>query len=268
MLIGLFAAALPASNVRAQNQGAFRGGRNANMQINRNIKMDMRLLLLLNNQEVQKELDLTDEQKDKVAKAAAESSSALAKRLSSLPMRNPRQLKPEIATMEIFDLRNEYEDKLMKKLHEILLPNQFQRLKEIHIQSQGVMALFTPGVIEALALTDQQQKDMKAIFGEFRVKMMNAPMQTLDVKSDDPLAKTGHGYGFKASTPETIKVQNNLSKQCDDKLLEILTHDQRDQFEKLKGVKITVKLPASSMSSSMQSRSDSGSSVEGGKGEN
>jgi len=263
MLIGLFAAALPASNVRAQNQGGFRGGRDANMQINRNIQMDMGLALLLKNQKLQKELDLTDEQKDKVAKAAAESSSAMAKRLSSLPMRNPLQSKPEIAAMEIVDLRMEHEDKLMKKLREILLPNQFQRLGEIYIQSQGVMALFTPGVIEALALTAQQQKDMKDIQSKFRGKMMNAPMQTWDVKSDDPQAKTGYGYGFKVSTPETLKVQKNLSKQFDDKLLEILTQEQRDQFEKLKGVKTDIKLPSTKMSSSMQSRNDSGGSGEG-----
>ena len=180
----------------------------------------------------------------------------MAKRLSSLPIRNPLQSKPGIAAMEIVDLRREYEDKLMKKLREILLPNQFQRLNEIYIQSQGVMALFTPGVIEALALTDEQQKDMKAINAEFIGKSMNAPMQTWDVKSDDPQAKTGYGYGFKVSTPETIKVQNDLSKQLDDKLLEILTQDQRDQFEKLKGVKTDIKFPATKMTSSMQSRND------------
>ncbi len=145
------------------------------MRINRNIQMDMGLALLLKDQKLQKELDLTDEQKDKVAKAAAESSSAMAKRLSSLPMRNPLQSKPEIAAMEIVDLRMEHEDKLMKKLREILLPNQFQRLNEIYIQSQGVMALFTPGVIEALALTAQQQKDMKVINAEFIGKMYKCP---------------------------------------------------------------------------------------------
>ncbi len=88
-------------------------------------------------------------------------------------------------------------------------------------------------------------------------------MQTWDVKSDDPQAKTGYGYGFKVSTSETLKVQKNLSKQLDDKLLEILTQDQRDQFEKLKGVKTDIKFPPTKMSSSMQSRNDSGRSSEG-----
>jgi hypothetical protein len=262
-MIGLLGEALLISELQAQNQGSFRGGRDANMQVTRNIKMDTRLVQLLNNQEVQKELNLTDEQKDKVAKAAEKSSTALAKRLSALPIRNPRQSKPEIMAMEIDDLRREHEDKLMKMVYEILLPNQFQRLNEILIQSQGVMALLTPGVIEALALTDQQQKDMKAIKTEFIGKMMNAPMQTMDVKSDDPRAKTGYGYGFKVSTTETLKVQKDLSKQCDDKLLAILTQDQRDHFEKLKGKKLDIKFPSTSMSSSMQSRNYSPRSAEG-----
>ena len=41
---------------QAQNQGGFRGGRDANMQINRNIQMDMGLALLLKNQEAPKRI--------------------------------------------------------------------------------------------------------------------------------------------------------------------------------------------------------------------
>jgi hypothetical protein len=262
-IIGFLSEVLVIPKLQAQNQGGFRDGRDARMQTNRTIKMDIGLVLLVNNQQVQKELNLTEEQKVKVAKAATESSNALAKRLSGLPTRSPLQSTPAIRVMEIVDLRREHENILLKKLHEILQPSQFQRINEIYIQSQGIMALFTPGVSKALALTDQQQKEMKALNSEFMGKSMNVPMQTWDVKSDDTQAKTGYGYGMKVSTPETLKAQKDLSKQLDDKLLAILTEDQRDQFEKMKGVKTDIKFPTTSMSSSMQSRNESPKSAEG-----
>jgi hypothetical protein len=51
---------LPGFEIQAQNQGGFRGGRDANLQIDRTMQMDMGLALLLKNQRLQKELDLTE----------------------------------------------------------------------------------------------------------------------------------------------------------------------------------------------------------------
>jgi hypothetical protein len=151
----------------------------------------------------------------------------------------------------------------MKKLHNILHPDQFQRLNELNLQSQGVMALLNPDIIKVLALTDQQQKDMKLLNQEFSDKIMNMPMQEKSFKSEDPQAKTGYGYGSKTLGPESQQLQASMQKEFRDQMLAILTPDQRDQFEKLKGKKLDFKL-TSKMSSRMDSRSMPGGN-EGGR---
>jgi hypothetical protein len=189
----------------------------------RYIKVEMRLVWLLKSYSIQKELKLSDEQKTKAAEEAKKSSTALNEKLDALPM----NLAMHEVKAETNDLIRKHEDILWKKLGEILLPNQLQRLNGINIQCQGAMALFAPGVIEALNLTEKQQKDLTVLYDEFKVKWKNPE-------------------GFKSNgAPDgnTCEMENELTKERDENLLGVLTQDQRGQFEKLKGAKIDVKVP-------------------------
>ena len=49
------------------------------------------------------------------------------------------------------------QEDMLKKLGEILLPKQLERLKQIQLQVEGAMALSNPDVVKALNITDDQQ---------------------------------------------------------------------------------------------------------------
>ncbi len=104
----------------------------------------MGLRALLNNEKVQKELQLVDDQKTKVAEAVKESSKELSTALRDSFSSLPRDLSPEKRQTKMLELMKNNQDKLLKKIGKILLPKQFERLKELQIQSQGPMALSEP----------------------------------------------------------------------------------------------------------------------------
>ena len=233
MLIGLFAAALTAAEVRAQNQGPVPG--RMVMPINgmpgKMIRVSMGIFSILNNERVQKELELSDDQKTKVAEAVKESSAAMDDSLSSLTPGPDRQA----MQTKMAELTKDNQDKLMKKLGEILQPKQLQRLKEIQIQVEGPIALLSPEVIKALDITEEQQKEMKTLNDVYQNKLKESVPAVISMQG---------------STPEEIKAKINalqekprkMKKTFGEFLLKVLTQDQSDKFEKMQGAKIDIDL--------------------------
>jgi Spy/CpxP family protein refolding chaperone len=101
--------------------------------------------MLLRSEQIQKELKLTDEQKEKVKALAAE------------PRGNRQDME--------------------KKIAEILKPEQVERLKQIRLQMGGAAALANREVVKALGLSDDQVAKLKAIQDAARAKMQDVPRE-------------------------------------------------------------------------------------------
>lgn len=178
---------------------------------------------LLGNEQVQKELELVEDQISKISKIREESRSKFAQFPEGL--REMSQADREKATADM-QAKNEPVMKEMRtKINEVLLPDQRDRLKELAIQAQGTGALNNPEVAEALKITDEQKKKLETIREEAGTKMREA--------------FSGFQPGQGPSEEARTKMQE-IRKESNEKTLAVLTTEQAAQFEKMKGEKSSI----------------------------
>ncbi len=163
---------------------------------------------IFQNEKVQKALDLTDEQKDSIKKVVDDMRSGAAS-LRDLPQEE-RRAKMQERTKELFD-----------KVSGILNDKQKERLKEIRVQVAGVAGLLDTETAEALKLTDDQKTKIKDAIDARRKDMRDA-------------FQAGAG-GNRDEAREKI---TKLLKDSEGKVLEALTPEQKEKFEKLQGEKL------------------------------
>jgi hypothetical protein len=259
VLIGLLGAALLASEVQAQNQGGPRGARRPATGMmggggggGGGIRFgDSNLLILLQNDKVQKDLQLVDEQKTKLKEAYDVEMTAEQERFSSL-----QGLSGDEQRTKLRELEKQNKDKTQKKLGEILLPHQIERLKQINLQTEGPMALSNPDIIKALNITSEQQDKMKALRRDEYPSNMSMSMSSMANESSEEsqarITQNNMSVSMRRMPNESReefqarvtqihkKMLITRLKERGDKLLDILTQDQRDQFEKMKGAKIDI----------------------------
>ncbi|MGA2034978.1 MAG: SUMF1/EgtB/PvdO family nonheme iron enzyme [Thermoguttaceae bacterium] len=109
----------------------------------------------------------------------------------------------------------------MKELNQLLTPQQQERLYQIHIQRQRRFtdALSDPGVAKAIGLTDAQRSQIYQLHWE--------------VSHAEHLES-----GEKSTGDYTGPSSDALYKACPEKIMKILSDDQRQKFEKLKGASL------------------------------
>jgi Spy/CpxP family protein refolding chaperone len=194
-----------AANLQAQGPGGGRGrGMGRGM-------MGGGSLMLLQNEKVQKELDLDADQKEKIQALVKEQQEEFAANRESM-----RDLSPE----ERMTKMRESMEKTQKKVDGILLPKQAERVKQISLQMQlstmPGMVLANPDVVKELGLTEDQQSKIKAVNEDAR-------------KSMSELFTPGE-------QPDREKMAK-ARKDTETKLMDVLTADQKDKLEKMKGEK-------------------------------
>ena len=160
---------------------------------------------LLNNDKVQKELALTEKQKEAVKKAFDDQRNGF----SDLPDSDDRFTKMQ----ELFKT-------LQDKISALLDDKQKARLKEIQLQIQGPAGLANKETADALKLSDDQVEQIKKI---------NETMQT-DIR--DTFQAAGQ-VNFNEVQDEITR----LRKDGNDKILAVLTADQKAAFEAMQGAK-------------------------------
>jgi Spy/CpxP family protein refolding chaperone len=111
------------------------------------------------------------------------------------------------------------------KVDALLDAGQQKRLQEIAIQVNGPSALSDPAVSKQLALTDEQTKKLEEVRqGNFQAMR-------------DAFADMGQ-----MSREERQTKRDELKKASDEKLLGVLTDQQKTEFDALKGAPLTVDL--------------------------
>jgi hypothetical protein len=126
-----------------------------------------------------------------------------------------RQLSEE----ERAQLREEAEARAKKEQEElakILKPEQLKRLKEIYIQQAGTQALNTPWVAEELGITADQRERMA----------------TARREAAESLREAFQGGGDREGARERLA---ELRRGSEEKLLAVLSADQKRKFEEMKG---------------------------------
>jgi Spy/CpxP family protein refolding chaperone len=174
------------------------------------------MMRLLRLPQVQKELNLSDEQKEKIREAQRQGGrSGFGPGAPTTTPPNPAQDEQKILT-------------------EILKPEQMQRLKEINLQAQGAAALKLPEVIKELAITDEQKEkigELESQLNEQRRKIFQEIISgALPEERPEKMA-------------EARREIDKLQKKSTQDALGVLTPEQREKFDKMTGKKIDLTPP-------------------------
>jgi Spy/CpxP family protein refolding chaperone len=140
------AIAVPAS-AQGPRGGMYRGGSSA---------------MLLGIPEVQKELNLSDEQKTQIDALLADARASL----GQLNFQELRNLSADEREKRLGEMRKKFEEAgkaFDEKAGKILDAKQVERLHQLQLQREGAMALSRPEVIQKLGLSEEQQAKIKKI---------------------------------------------------------------------------------------------------------
>jgi len=214
VLVGIAATAWAQEDQR-RRRGRFRmGGRGGDS------------IRLLARPEVQKELELVDEQKEKLKKLGEELRDKIRKDFAAVG-----ELKDEEARRKKWqEIREKYEEQakeMRKKVETILLPHQVDRLKEIQIQAQGARALGSSEVAKALGITDEQKGKLEKIREDIRGQIGKLWQGIRDLDQDQRRAKM----------EENRKKMQEVIEKAKKDALGVLSDEQRKTFEKMQGKK-------------------------------
>jgi Spy/CpxP family protein refolding chaperone len=165
--------------------------------------------MLLQMERVQKELKLTDEQKDKAKDIGHRLQNEVGDAFPRL-----RDASPEERPAKIAELIKKHTEALHKELAGTFRPEQMKRFDQIQLQSRGLLAFSGPDVQKNLKLTDEQNEKIKAIVDGV-------------VKEIGELAR-----GSRDETPKKIAA---VRKDSMDKIVALFNDDQKKSWKEMTG---------------------------------
>ena len=170
-------------------------------------------IMLLRAEEVREELQIMPDQLD--ALKMVEQSM----RPNFSGGKSPREMSDEERREFFSGFRERMEERAKdadSKIEEILMPNQMDRLKEIHLQAQGARALTNPDVTEALGLSDDQINELTEVQRSLRSSMRDRFREAF---ADGP-------------DPEKFK---EIREEMEAEVLSVLNDEQLAKFNEMKG---------------------------------
>ncbi len=203
--------------------------------------------MLLASEQVQKELEIVDEQKEKLQKLGEEVRKEMQERFRGSGDLSPEErraqwqerrakwekMSEEERRAEIDKMRKEWEtrtEEIIKKVEGILLPHQMDRLKQIQLQVQGGSVTSNPKVAEELKITEEQKEKLRKIRDELQEKMRGFGEKFRGLRDLESEAR-------EAKIKEIREEITKLRKEAEEKALAVLTGEQRAKLEKMIGKK-------------------------------
>jgi Spy/CpxP family protein refolding chaperone len=169
-------------------------------------------------EQVQKELELVDDQKQEIAKITDEARQGL----GDLGFGSLRDLPEDQRAEKMRELRTKMEARnkeTEEKINKVLLAHQQKRLKEIALQVRGIAALSDEAVAKELALSADQKGQIEKITEDADQARRNLFQ---DAGGDrEGLREKGQA----------------IRTEAEQKALAVLTADQKTKFEDMKGKK-------------------------------
>jgi len=190
-------------------------------------------LMLLNLPQVQKELNLVQEQLDKLQEIRRSAMEGM----RDLFPRDFRDLSAEERQQRMQEMRNKIEERtkeLRNKVEDVLLDHQKKRLKEIKLQVQGVQALSDPEVIEMLGITAEQREKMENVRKEAAAKQRKQ-MEGLRDLSPEERRERGR---------QLFEEMRKAREETEKAVVDVLTPSQKEKWEKAKGEKFELDMSA------------------------
>lgn len=182
------------------------------------------VLMLVGNEAVQKDLGLTEADVAKVKGVTDEFREATREQFANAPRQNFQDMTPEERTAAMEKAREEgkkLNDKFLPKLKAAITADQFTRLQQISWQAMGVGAYSDAEVVKALTITKEQTDKITTLNTEYG-------------------AKTRELFQGGGGGPDGFAKMQELNKERDAKINEVLTKAQLDQFATLKGKEFDV----------------------------
>ncbi|GIV06273.1 MAG: hypothetical protein KatS3mg016_1848 [Fimbriimonadales bacterium] len=193
--------------------------------------------MLLQRPDVQRELNLTEQQKNQI-RQMQESQRVAMQELRNLPPQERRQKMEELRT----------KNDPTKVLNE----TQKKRLREIELQAMGAFALMQPEVADELKLTQEQRSKLQGIIMQ-SMQQMREQFQ-------------GGGFGQGQGAQQMQQMREQMEKQ----MLEVLTPAQRQQWQQMQGKPFQFEggrpMPWGGMRGAPQGAPRGGSGFGGGRG--
>jgi Spy/CpxP family protein refolding chaperone len=182
------------------------------------------LLGLLRLEQVQKELKLSEDQVTKVNEISEKLRAEMSEQYAGL--RDIENMQERRAKMT--ELSNQLDEKARGQLREVLSREQMMRLFQIRLQVRGTLdALNNRWIAGRLELTDEQQKKAAELDKATQDKISEAYAPLRDLSQEERREKMGE------LRDKTTKLREDAEK----KALELLTAEQKEAFEKMKGEK-------------------------------
>ena len=168
---------------------------------------------LANNTSVQREIELVDEQMDQIREINSEFGKKIQEEISGMRLGN---MDPDRGR-NLSELIQRLNDEKRSRMQEVLLPHQFDRLRQIALQTQmkrsgEAATLGSDKVAEELGITPEQQEKIKARADELKKEMEQKIAQ--------------------------------LKEEMRDELLDELTRDQREKLEEMMGDSFELQTPS------------------------
>jgi Spy/CpxP family protein refolding chaperone len=188
----------------------------------------MSKLMLLGSEQVRKELKVTDEQKTKIDEAQAAARERLRGQFGNFQdFQNLTQEEREKRFAEFRERGMKAVNEDNAKVETILSGEQVTRLNEISLQIRGVAALAEEGVTKELNLTEDQKQKIQSAFQSQRTKQEELFRGVRDIPAEEREQKFA----------EMREKNDQLRKETESTVLGVLTAEQKDVFELMKGEK-------------------------------
>lgn len=178
---------------------------------------------------VQKELNISEEQLKKLEQLVEQMRSQPMAKIEAMSPEERKakreeleKLSPEERRAKMAELMKGRGEGIQNKLREILKPEQLKRLHEISLQARGPMAIGDPKVVEELKITDEQRRQV----AEIRDKTMKQIQELMTTPGD-----------WQSMTEEGRQKAAELRQKAGEEVMKVLTAEQREAFEKMKGNK-------------------------------
>jgi hypothetical protein len=131
-------------------------------------------------------------------------------------------------------------DKAEKKLPEILLPHQMDRLQELAVQRLGPLALADPKIQGELKLSDDQKQKIRSLQDSIQAKAQEVRDAMTKARGLDDDARRAAFQAMRPKFDALRAAADDAGKQA----LEILQADQKANFEKMQGDKFEFPAPS------------------------
>jgi Spy/CpxP family protein refolding chaperone len=132
----------------------------------------------LRTENVQKELELTDEQKEKLIAIGQKYYAETRQDWAGFAGMSAEERKEKYAEIRQKNLKRMQE--VRKQVEEVLSADQLERLKQVNLRTRGAAALSNPKILDELGITEAQRNKLRQIREQLQERIRKLQQETLE----------------------------------------------------------------------------------------